>query len=74
LRGVSWKWNANASEGVQLSPTVGVIAQDVEVVLPEVVITREDGSKAVNYDHMVGLLVEAIKSLDEKISAMAKRT
>ena len=45
---------------------VGVIAQEVEAVLPEVVGTRENGTKAVRYDRMVALLVEAIK--DQTIS------
>lgn len=68
LRGVSWKWKDEVSDGVRLSPTVGILAQDVELVLPEVVITRPDGTKAVNYDHIIGLLVEAIKTLDAKVS------
>jgi len=71
LRGVSWSWNDKASECVQMSPTVGILAQDVEAVLPEVVVTRLDGMKAVNYDHIIGLLVEAIKTLDTKISSLS---
>jgi hypothetical protein len=45
----------------------GVIAQEVESILPEVVGTREDGTKAVAYEKMTGLLIEAIKELDIKI-------
>jgi len=48
----------------------GVIAQDVEPVLPEVVATRSDGSKAVKYDKMVGLLIEAIKELSEEVEQL----
>jgi hypothetical protein len=40
---------------------MGVIAQEVENVVPEVVRTRDDGLKAVAYSEMVGLLIEAIK-------------
>lgn len=72
LRGVSWTWKADkVSDAVLNSPTVGVIAQDVEQVLPEVVITRPDGTKSVNYDHMIGLLVEAIKELNSKVSRLS---
>jgi len=41
----------------------GVIAQEVEEVLPEVVYTAADGTKSVAYGNMIGLLIEAIKDL-----------
>lgn len=70
LRGVTWDWNEEVREDVKKSPTTGIIAQDVEKVLPEVVVTREDGTKAVNYEHMIGLLIEAIRELNEKIDRL----
>ena len=45
-------------------------AQEVEEVLPEVVGTREDGIKAVKYDRMVGLLIEAIKEQQSQIDEL----
>ncbi|MEK2688346.1 tail fiber domain-containing protein [Bdellovibrio sp. GT3] len=49
---------------------VGVIAQDVEQVFPEVVYTDpKSGLKAVAYDHLVAPLIEAVKSLYAKITA-----
>ena len=47
---------------------IGVIAQEVEEVLPEVVATRKTGIKAVRYDKMVPLLIEAVKELSDKIN------
>lgn len=47
--------------------STGVIAQEVEKVLPEVVQDREDGYKTVAYGNMIGLLIEAIKDLKEEI-------
>jgi hypothetical protein len=44
----------------------GIIAQEVEKVLPEVVYIAEDGMKSVAYGNMIGLLIEAIKELSEK--------
>ena len=44
----------------------GVIAQEVEKVLPEVVYTAEDGTKSVAYGNMIGILIEAIKELAQK--------
>ena len=49
---------------------VGVIAQEVEAVPPEVVGTRENGTKAVRYDRMVALLVEAIKDQQSQIDEL----
>lgn len=48
----------------------GVIAQEVEKVLPEVVQDREYGYKTVAYGNMIGLLVEAIKELKQEIEVL----
>ena len=49
---------------------VGVIAQDLEPVLPEVVGTREDGIKAVKYDRIVALLIQGIKELRTEVNEL----
>ena len=46
---------------------VGVIAQEVEKVLPEVVADRPDGYKAVRYEQLTALLIEAIKDLKKEL-------
>ena len=46
---------------------VGVIAQEIESVLPQLVTTRENGYKAVKYDKLVALLIEGIKEQQIKI-------
>jgi hypothetical protein len=51
---------------------VGVIAQDIEKVLPEVVATKQDGTKAVKYDRIVALLIEAIKDQQEQIDELKR--
>ena len=45
---------------------VGIIAQEIEKVCPEIVATREDGNKAVKYEKLVPLLIESIKELSER--------
>ena len=50
----------------------GVIAQEVEKVLPEVVNEDADGYKTVAYGNMVGLLIEAIKEQQEQIQALTE--
>lgn len=59
---------------------IGLIAQDVEAVVPETVSENEDGHKCVRYPQLVALLVEAIKEqnaqiqeLSNKVSALARR-
>ena len=46
---------------------VGVIAQEIENILPEAVTTRDSGYKAVNYEKLVPLLIEAVKTLTLKV-------
>jgi hypothetical protein len=45
---------------------LGVIAQEIEEVIPEVVHTDSDGMKSVAYGNIIGLLIEAIKELRQK--------
>ena len=68
LRGVTYTWNEEANTLGLHGTDTGVIAQEVARVLPEVVTTRDSGHMAVKYDKMIGLLIEAIKELDIKVS------
>tara|TARA_R110000796_G_scaffold203547_1_gene319821 strand:- start:227 stop:1177 length:951 start_codon:yes stop_codon:yes gene_type:complete len=52
---------------------VGVIAQEVEKVLPEAVAQRQDGVKAVKYDRLTCLLIEAVKVLNNKIEVLSNK-
>jgi hypothetical protein len=47
---------------------VGVVAQEVEAVLPEAVTTDADGYKSVHYDKLIPLLIEAIKEQDHHLA------
>jgi hypothetical protein len=51
---------------------VGVIAQEIEKVLPEVVHERDTGYKAVNYQKLTALLIEAVKELKEEIDELKR--
>ena len=51
----------------------GVIAQDVLPVLPEVVATREDGSLAVKYEKMMGLVIQAINELANHVDEIKQK-
>jgi len=52
---------------------VGVIAQEIEKVLPEVVKKRDSGYKAVKYEKIVPLLIEAIKEQQKQIEDLQKQ-
>ena len=69
ISGNTFTWNDksiyNGEEGT------GIIAQEIEALgLPGVTETREDGTKAVRYDRLVPLLIEAIKELDGKVKSL----
>jgi hypothetical protein len=49
---------------------IGVIAQEIESILPEVVTTRDNGYKAVKYEKIVPLLIQAIKELKEEVDSL----
>jgi hypothetical protein len=53
--------------------SVGVIAQEVEKILPEAVRQTENGYMAVSYGNMVGLLIEAIKELKKEIEELKQK-
>ena len=74
LHGVTWMWDD--SEEVRsrgLTPGErgsGVLAQDVEAAFPHLVARDEEGFLSVDYDGLVGVLIEATKRLDERLSAL----
>jgi hypothetical protein len=61
LNGVTWEWNDLVDDVTKQSPNTGLIAQEVQEVLPQVVKERGDGYLGLDYSKMMGLLVEAIK-------------
>ena len=72
ISGVSFDWKPLSEEEKKTihgnqGHDVGVIAQEIEEVLPEVVTTRDSGYKAVKYEKIVPLLIESIKELKAEI-------
>ncbi|MBF0483858.1 MAG: tail fiber domain-containing protein [Candidatus Omnitrophica bacterium] len=68
IRGVNFKW-IDETRGKENQ--MGVIAQEVEKVFPEVVKTDDKGIKAVEYANMVGALIEAVKELNQKVDKLS---
>jgi hypothetical protein len=65
IRGVNFEWKENNK------PSAGVIAQEVEKVLPQLV--NGEGTKTVNYNGLIGLLIEAVKAQQEEINMLKER-
>lgn len=61
LTGYTFNWKNNDKAAV------GIMAQEVEKVLPQIVATSEDGYKKVSYDSLIPLLIEAVKELSAKV-------
>lgn len=72
LRGVTFEWNPElvGDNGLQKGTQVGVIAQEIEAILPNLVREDMDGNKAVNYDELTPILIEAIKEQQKQIDLL----
>ena len=82
IRGVYFDWNAKGPDWTRThyygSSTgslhdVGLIAQEVQSILPEAVRTRDSGYLAVDYKRLVPLLVEGIKDQQKQIESLEGR-
>jgi hypothetical protein len=52
---------------------VGVVAQEIQKVLPEIVTRRENGYLAVKYERLVALLIEGIKTQQVQIDELKNK-
>ena len=68
--GYTFDWNDK--QDTYEGNDVGVIAQEIEEVLPQLVKTRDTGYKAVKYEKIVPLLIESIKELNKKVEDIEK--
>ena len=72
LKGVSFAWKSNDKK------SGGVIAQDVQKVLPELVGTKKslnggEETLTVDYNGLIGVLIQAVKELSHKVEKLEKR-
>ena len=65
LRGVKFTWKENDEK------SLGVIAQELETILPELV-KGEEGDKSVNYSGLIAVLIEAVKELSARVEELEK--
>ena len=73
INGVYYNWT---DEAIQLFPEknkdveVGVIAQEIQEILPEVVALRDNGYYAVKYDRIIALLIQSVKELKTQVNEL----
>jgi hypothetical protein len=70
ISGNTFDWNDKSSH---TGKDIGVIAQEIEKVLPEIVTTRDNGYKAVQYEKLTALLIEAVKELSHKVDDLQQK-
>lgn len=70
IRGVHYMWRTDEFPQMTLPEErqIGVIAQEVEKLLPEVISEKKDGYKAVDYTKIVPVLIEAVKEQQQQIA------
>jgi hypothetical protein len=80
LQGVTFEWKdfvidtRGGDDGYYVrKKDTGIIAQEVEQVLPEVVAQREDGFKAVRYEKLAGLIIQAINELADEVDRLKNK-
>ena len=75
INGVKYDWRSDEfkAKGFDEGSHYGVIAQEIEEVVPEAVKTDSDGYKAVAYDELVPILIEAVKELKKENETLKTR-
>lgn len=72
LDGINFKWNELSDKTDKTSNQVGILAQQVQAVLPEAVKEKSNGYLGVDYEKLVPLLIESIKELKAEIDELKK--
>ena len=72
ISGVTFEWNEKSHKTTG-KKDVGVVAQEIEAVLPELVETRTNGYKAVDYQKLTAVLIESVKELTAKVEALENK-
>lgn len=73
LRGVTWQWKSRRFARDRRPRSIGLLAQDVQQAFPEAVVTDPGGLLRVDYNGLVGVLVEAVKELADRVEELERR-
>jgi hypothetical protein len=74
ISGYTFEWDTDVAVISELAGAdVGVVAQEVEEILPEAVVTKESGFKGVKYEKLIPLLIECIKDQQSQIDQLNQK-
>ena len=74
IRGVEFDWNEKSPGWAQeRGHDIGVIAQEVQKVVPEIVVERKNGYLGVDYKRIIPLLIESVKELKQEVDDLKKK-
>jgi hypothetical protein len=74
IRGVEFDWNDKSPGWAQeRGHDIGVIAQEVQKIIPEIVVERKNGYLGVDYKRLVPLLIESVKELRQEVNDLKKK-
>ena len=71
INGVEFDWKEGFGHE-RAGHDIGVIAQEIEAVIPEAVLTRKNGIKSVEYTKIIPLLIECINNQEKRIKELEK--
>lgn len=73
LKPVTYNFINNPTTRSANAKEIGLLAQEVETVLPDIVMTDEDGRKLINYTAIIPILIEAVQSLQQQVDDLKSK-
>jgi hypothetical protein len=73
IHGYSFDWRTMPGIHENEGNDIGVIAQEIEKILPQIVTTRDNGYMAVKYERLVALLIESVKELKKEVDDLKSK-
>ena len=70
MNGVNFTWKENGYNSLSGQPDLGLIAQDLQKIIPLAVSEQQDGMMGIHYHRLFPILIEAIKELSSKVSSL----
>ena len=73
IQGYEFDWIPTEGVTTEKGHDLGVVAQEIEKIAPEAVVTRENGYKSVKYDRLIPILIQSIKELTERVKVLENK-
>ena len=73
IQGYEFDWIPTEGVTTEEGHDIGVVAQEIEKIAPEAVITRNNGYKSVKYDKLIPILIQSVKELTERVKVLENK-